>query len=119
MLEKQITCIICPLGCTITVKGDASSVNSVAGNTCKRGEDYATREFIHPERILTSTIKVEGSGIPVVPVRSSKPVPKEMQFKCMEIIHETVAVSPVKIKDVLIPNILDTGVDIIATGSVE
>lgn len=119
MLKKQITCIICPIGCTITVQGDASTVLAVEGNSCKRGEAYATQEFIHPERILTSTIKVNGAHTPVVPVRSSKPIPKDMQLQCMDILRKTVVASPVNIKDVLIANILDTGVDIIATGLVE
>jgi CxxC motif-containing protein len=119
MTEKIITCIVCPQGCAITVKGEgdpANTVLSMTGQGCKRGEEYARNEFIHPLRILTSTVKVSSSGVPLVAVRTSKPIPKELLFKGMEEIRKVKAAVPVKRGDVIIPNILGTGADIIATG---
>jgi CxxC motif-containing protein len=116
MAEKIITCIVCPQGCAITVKGEANTSLSMIGQGCKRGEEYARNEFIHPLRILTSTVKVSGSGVPLVAVRTSKPIPKELLFKGMEEIRKVKAAVPVKRGDIIIPNILGTGADIIATG---
>ena len=115
MAEKRITCIICPQGCDIIVDGDGKQIRSMTGQACKRGETYATDEFIRPLRILTSTVKVSGP-VPLVAVRTNKPVPKEMLFRCMEEIRKVQAKLPVKRGDVLISNILDTGADLVATG---
>lgn len=119
MEEKKIICIICPIGCNITVRGEAECIECMEGYTCNRGEEYARNEFTHPVRILTSTIKVEGGITPLVPIRSNKPLPKELIFDCMRLIQNHNITAPVHSHDVLIPNIMGTGIDIIATGSVE
>ena len=117
-MEKKITCIICPIGCDITVRGEGDQIESVEGHTCKRGDVYARAEFIHPERILTSTAKVEHASVPLVSVRSNRPVPKEKLFDCMQQIRALTLCAPVQRYSVLISNILDTGADIVATGDV-
>lgn len=119
MAEKKITCIICPIGCEITVKGEGEEILSVEGHTCKRGETYARAEFTHPERILTTVAKVGGGSVPVVPVRSARPLPQEQLFACMDEIRKLHLQPPIHRYDVLIENVLGTGVDIVATGSVE
>ena len=88
--EKKIICITCPQGCLITVKGDAEkgTIESVEGFTCKRGKTYAENEFIHPLRILTSSVKVSGADAPLVPVRTRTAIPKELLFKGMEEIRK-------------------------------
>lgn len=118
-MEKEITCIICPIGCIIRVCGEGEAIASIEGHTCKRGETYARAEFRHPERILTSTAKVEGAKVPLVPLRSNKPLPKEKQMDCMKEIAALSLRAPIKRYDLLIANILGTGVDIVATGDAE
>jgi CxxC motif-containing protein len=115
-MEKTITCIICPLGCEITVNGEKENVRSMTGQNCKRGEEYARNEFIHPLRILTSTVKVTGSKVPLTAVRTNKPMPKELLFQAMDEIRKVEVPVPVKRGDVIIANILGTGIDIIASG---
>lgn len=119
MQEKKITCIVCPIGCNITVCGEGDKIECIKGFTCKRGEEYARNEFINPVRILTSTVKVEGANIPLVPVRSNKPIPKQLLFKCMEEIRKLNVKAPVHRYDIMISDILGTGADIVATGNVE
>ena len=109
-----MTCVACPLGCTITVEYEGKEVFSVTGNTCKRGDAYARTEIVNPTRSLTSTVKVEGGTHPVVPVKSSKPIPKSMMFEAMQVINAATAQAPVKIGQVIIPDILGTGADIVA-----
>ena len=115
-MTKNITCVTCPMGCSITVEMNSENeIISVKGNTCKRGEIYAENEIKHPVRSLTSTVRVNGGIENVVPCKSSKPVPKELMFDCMKEINSAVAQAPVALGDVLIKNILGTGSDIVAT----
>ena len=119
MEKRDLICVSCPIGCAITVElDDNGQVISVTGNTCKRGDSYARQECTRPERMLTSTVKVEGGRLPVVPVKSSVPVPKEMLFDCMSEINKVTVKAPVKIGDVVLKNILNTGADIVATNDV-
>ena len=116
MKTKELICVSCPIGCAVTVTlDDNNEVVSVTGNTCKRGDSYARQECTHPERMLTSTVKVTGSRLPVVPVKSAKPVPKELLLDCMKEINQVTVEAPVHIGDVVLSNILNTGVDIVAT----
>ena len=115
MSEIRVTCIICPIGCAVTVHGEEKNILSVHGNECRRGEDYARDEFLHPARVLTSTVGVSGAKEPLLPVRSKGPVPKELLLDCMEEIRKVFVQAPVRQYDVLIPDILGTGVDIVAT----
>ena len=112
---RELTCVACPLGCSVTVEYDENDILSVKGNTCKRGEAYAKTEITNPTRSLTSSVKVNGGVHPVVPVKSDKPVPKNMLFDCMKVINSVCVDAPVEIGQVIIENILDTGADIVAT----
>lgn len=116
MEQKKITCITCPLGCEILVEGEGENIISMTGQACKRGEEYARNEFIRPVRILTSTVKVLNAEVPLVSVRTKRPIPKEFLLKAMEEIRRTEMAAPVKRGDVIIPNILGTGTDLVATG---
>ena len=83
-MEKEIICTVCPRGCHIQVEGERETVRQVTGYICKRGLEYATAEFTHPVRILTTTVKLDGEEHDLLPVRSAKPIPKEKLFACME-----------------------------------
>ena len=115
MNEKTITCIVCPSSCMITVKGSDKKIESIEGNLCKRGGEYAEAEYLHPERNLTAIVKANGFKTPVISVRTSKPIPKEMQMECMELIRNVVVDPPFAIGRVIEENILGTGADLILT----
>ena len=55
---KKLTCINCPVGCSLKVELDGENVICVSGNTCRRGEIYARKEVTNPTRIVTSTVKL-------------------------------------------------------------
>ena len=61
-MRKEIICTVCPIGCHILAEGTKEEITSIEGYTCNRGKEYGTREFLHPGRILTSTVKVDGEG---------------------------------------------------------
>lgn len=117
-MKKEIICTICPLGCNITVEGEGEEIASIKGYSCKRGIEYGRNEFSHPVRILTTTVKVAGSD-QLLPVRSNKPIPKEMIMECMGEIKKISVSGKVKRYDVVIPNICGSEADIVATGSLE
>ena len=117
-MQKEIICTVCPRGCHIMVTGDEKSVQSLDGYGCKRGMDYATSEFISPVRILTTTLKIEGNDTDLLPVRSNKPISKDLILKCMEVIKNTSVKLPVKQYDVMIADICGSGADIVATKDV-
>lgn len=115
-MKRDLICVSCPFGCAISVDlDDKGSVLSVTGNTCKRGEQYAISECTNPVRVLTTTMKVNGGSLAVVPVKTSAPIPKGKMFDCMKTINNEVVDAPVRMGDILICNICDTGADIIAT----
>ena len=115
-MEKELICICCPKGCHLKVN---INENKVIGNGCRRGEEYGINEVTNPVRVVTTTVKVKNGTIPVVPVKTKEPIPKGLNFKCMHEINKTVVTAPVKLGDVIIKNVLGTGVDIVACRNVE
>ena len=114
--EKKFTCIMCPLGCEVTVKSDANGqITAVLGNKCAKGDEYARDEFTHPLRILTSTVAIEGAIAERLPVRTSKPIPKDRIFDAMDEMRKICAKTPLKLGDKVIENLLGLGMDVIAT----
>lgn len=110
---RQITCIRCPMGCLLTVEITDGAVKKVEGNLCKRGVEYAQSECIHPVRTLTTTVKVV-NGDPL-PVRSAEPLPKSLIFDCMVVLRTVSVAAPVSAGTVIVKNICNTGIDMIAT----
>lgn len=119
MEKRVLTCIGCPLGCTITVEMDNGEIKSLTGNTCKRGDDYARKEVTHPTRIVTSTVRITGGEIPMVSCKTAADIPKEKIMDIMKCINKATAAAPIKIGDVLVENVADTGVNVIATKDVK
>lgn len=117
-MNKEIICTVCPRGCHIQVEGDGKNILSVEGYSCKRGLEYANTEYVSPVRILTTTVKMEGIENDLLPVRSSKPLPKEKLFDCMEKIKNTEAKLPIRRYDVVVADICGTGVDMVAAKDV-
>lgn len=119
METKNLTCIGCPLGCSLTVTLENNEVTAVTGNTCPRGDAYARKEVTNPTRIVTSSVKVEGGVLPVVSVKTKDDIPKNKIFSCTEALKDVVVKAPVHIGDTILTNIADTGVDIIATKNID
>ncbi len=119
MEERKLTCIGCPMGCPLTVVMNGDEVESVTGNTCKRGDIYARKEVTNPTRIVTSTVRVSGGSIDMVSVKTKEDIPKGKIFDCVKALKEIEVSAPVHIGDVILENVTDTGVGIVATKNVE
>ena len=118
-MKKEIICTVCPRGCHIQAEGENEKLISAEGYSCKRGLEYAETEFFHPVRILTTTVKIKGTADGLLPVRSERPVPKEKLFACMDVIRSVQVAGPVARYDVVVADICGTGINIVATGTVE
>ncbi len=110
-MERKLTCIVCPLGCQLTVQLNGREVVKVEGNTCPRGAEYAKNECTNPRRTVTSTVRCENGGL--VSVKTDRPIPKEKMSECMQLINKAVAKLPVSIGDVILSDVF--GSNIVAT----
>ncbi len=113
-MTRLMTCIECPQGCRLEVEADASRVISVAGNECERGAEYARQEIEAPMRTLTTSVLTRGLELKMLPVRSSKPIPKEKLFAAMTAVKLIMIISPVKAGSIVAPDFLGLGVDMVA-----
>ncbi len=117
--KKEIICIVCPNGCRMNVFIDEQNkVTHVDYALCRNGRAYAENEIQYPQRSLTSTIRVKGGSLPLVSVRSNKPIPKEKMKEAVKLLRTIELTAPVDFHQVIVSNILDTGADIITTKQV-
>ena len=111
-MERNITCIICPRGCSLTVNVDGDKT-TVSGHSCPKGEQYGIDECLNPVRTVTSIVRVSNREDTMVSVKTSCPIPKDKIFDVMAEIRKAGVKAPVKIGDVILTNLY--GADIIAT----
>jgi CxxC motif-containing protein len=114
--EVKVICVGCPSGCEVTLTiDDKGEVTKITGNRCKEGKKYATEEYRNPVRVLTATVLTQGSSQPLLPVRTDKPILKARLSEGMRVLVKVRAKPPLKTGDILVPNLLNTGANIIAT----
>ncbi len=111
----KLICIVCPRGCNLTV--DDQNGNAVSGNLCPRGATYAITEVTDSKRTITTTVKISGTYSPRCPVKTAAPIPKSLMFEIMKEINKIEISSPVNVGDVVIENVLGTGVNVVSSKS--
>lgn len=99
----------------MTVILEDGKVVSVEGNFCKRGVTYANDECTNPKRTVTSTVRCSDGS--VVSVKTESTIPKEKMFEVMAEINSARPEGSVKIGDIIIENVCDTGVNVVATSN--
>ena len=114
-MQRQLTCIVCPMGCTLNVTLEDKKVINVSGNTCPRGKVYAENECTNPVRTITTIIATNTEKM--LPVKTLKPIPKEKIKNAMEIINKAVALLPIRVGDVIIEDVI--GSPLVATRSLD
>lgn len=118
-------CTTCPYECLLTVEveqsadGDMQRAVRIAGNRCPRGAAFAEQEITRPQRILTSTVVVRGGDEALLPVRTTAPFDRNLHMQAMEQIRNVAVAAPVRMGDIVIPNLLNTGVDLVASLDIE
>ena len=113
----EMTCICCPIGCTLTVEGEGDALR-ISGNSCPRGANYARTEATSPRRTVTGTVAVRGGEIPRLSVKTAGDIPKSMIFDCMKAIHAVEVDAPVELGAVILEDCAGTGVALVATKGV-
>lgn len=88
---------------------------TVTGHSCQKGVDYGKKELTNPTRVLTSTVRIEGAALTRLPVKTSADIPKGEIPNAMKLLNDVTVTAPVRIGDVILPNILGLGVDFVAT----
>lgn len=114
---REMTCITCPNGCTLSVEEKDGRI-VVTGNQCPKGEAFAKSELTNPMRTISTTVSTGDPAVPVVPVRVSGEIPKSRIFDVMEAINRLTVIAPVGRGAVLAADVLGLGVDVIVTSDV-
>ena len=114
-ITEKMICITCPMGCSVELTREGQTLLSVDGNTCKRGEEYVRRELTDPRRMVATTVKVKDGIHPLVPVYTEEAFPKPRIFDLLEKLRQVELEAPVEMDQVVLPNALDTGIDILAS----
>lgn len=117
-MKSKLVCTACPKGCEIKIVEQGLGGYNIEGNCCETGRKYAEQEIINPARIFTTTVKINNALIKRLPVRSKEAVPKNQMIELMKTVKTIETEAPIKQGEVIIENILDTGIDIIASKSI-
>ena len=110
-MMRELTCIICPRGCSLKIELEEGKIKGITGNGCPRGLQYAEDECYHPMRTVTSTVRCSDGS--VLAVKTDRPIPKEKMFDCMKMINSVTAHLPIQIGDVIIEGVF--GSNVVAT----
>ena len=114
-MKQKLICIVCPMGCHLDV--DVDNDYTVTGNQCKRGIGYAKKELTNPTRTITSTVKINGGIYNRLPVKTDKEINKKQVLEVMRLLDDVLVESPIKVGSVILSNILDTDINVVATRS--
>jgi len=113
--EVELICTACPQGCTLTAVIENGEVIEVRGYNCKKGIDYGVAEMTNPRRMVATTVKVNNGFHPLLPVYTERPVPKPLIPQILDEIRKVEVTAPVKMKSVIVENVLGTGVNVLAS----
>ena len=117
----QFHCTTCPSECLLTVEverdanGAVAAVRFVTGNSCPRGDKFAHQELTCPMRVLTTTVAVSGGDEALLPVRTAEAIPLTLHAQAMNLLRGAVVDAPSRMGDLVLPNLLNTGIDLIAS----
>ncbi len=116
--KQQITCIVCPLSCTIEVE-EKDGAYTASGHECSRGEKYALQETLDPRRVLTGTVRVDGGRVPRLPVKTTSPIPKVLILEAARLLDEITVKAPLRCGELIVKDFAGSGADLVATRSLE
>jgi len=141
-MDDRLTCLLCPVGCELEVQREGEALN-VRGSQCDKGVGFAQDEVLHPKRNLATSIPARteagatgtlparteagaagtfparGTAARMISVRLSDRVPRDAIFPILAEIAKLRPPLPVRRGQVLIADVLGTGVNVIATRTVE
>lgn len=114
-MTSELICIVCPRGCHLSATQQEDRSIAVHGAGCERGQAYAVKELTAPERMVTSTVHIEGGAHPRLPVKTAAPIPKSKVMQAIRSLKDITVHAPVHTGDVILENVAGTGVAVVAT----
>lgn len=113
-MKRELTCIVCPIGCSLSVDIQDGKVIDIKGNTCPRGKIYAENECVSPVRTITTSVVCKSGEM--LSVKTDRPIPKNKMAEAMKIINKVSPALPISVGDVIIENVF--GSNIVATRNI-
>jgi len=118
-MKDELICTTCPLGCELYVEYGREKIITIKGNRCKKGLEYAIKEVFNPQRIVTTTVCIKEAAIPLLPVKTDTSIIRDLMFDVIKESAKIIVQAPIKIGDIIIKNICDSVVNLVATRSIE
>ena len=115
----QFNCTTCPSECLLTVEVKRDANGSVTGNSCPRGDKFAHQELTCPMRVLTTTVAVSGGDEALLPARTAEAIPLALHAQAINLIRGLVVNAPIHMGDIVLKNLLDTNVNLIASMDID
>ena len=116
-MGANLICYLCPNGCELQVLEEEGRIE-VDGNLCEKGAVFAENEFVNPQRLLTTTMRIANSKSSLISVRSDRTVKKAEMKDLVALISKTEAPMDVAYGQVLLENVGLNGVSVVVTGMV-
>jgi CxxC motif-containing protein len=117
--NREFICVTCPVGCTIEALIEGEELVGTEGHACQRGLAFVQEELTNPRRTLTTTVRVRGGTLAMLPVRSVAPLPKALVREVAARLREVIVEAPVAERQVILADALDTGIDIVASRDID
>lgn len=70
-------------------------------------------------RVLTTTVAVSGGDEALLPVRTAEAIPLALHAQAMDLIRGLVIEAPIRMGDVVLKNLLDTNINLIASMDID
>ena len=115
-MNMEMICILCPVGCIMQANQTDDEIK-ITGNGCPRGIKYGKQELISPMRVVTTNVWIKGAAFPLCPVKTAGAVSKSRIDDVLSAAKSTTIKSPVKVGDIIIPNVAETGIDLVAAAN--
>jgi len=112
-MNKKLVCIVCPVGCRLTVTGTIDDM-AVSGEGCKKGIAYAHEEMTNPVRMVCTTVKIDGGVHSVIPAKTDRAIPDKYKLEVVKAVKDVVLKSPVRVGDIIMSDLFGTGVNLVA-----
>ena len=113
--QREFICVTCPVGCSIDTLVEGQELIEIRGQACQRGVAFVHEELTAPRRMLTTTVRVRGGRLPLVPVRTSEPLPKDLIFDLVRALRKIELIAPVAEHQLVLKNVLGTQVNVITS----
>ena len=114
-MNGEIVCVVCPTSCLVKAEWNETMLLNIDRAQCKLAWKYVEGEIFDPRRTVTTTVPVEGGDLPLVSVKTDKPIPKDLVLAAMDHLAQVAAQAPIEVGDVIVPDVLATGSNIVAT----